>query len=239
LQKGSIVSELQIFLPPTANLEEAVDRWLVAITETIAEIAPSRVGHGILGGEFGYGANFENDIFVMRTYYWGDCDCGGGQRIEEWETSNLHKDTCYQVELNSMRKESGLQYYYNGKYIDSTVGYKTARKIEDKIYKKLIKKYGLSEFGCAVHCTCGRWEDRAAYIEKNGHTNECSLNLPNFKHKASGFEVRWYKWIGRGMDYDKETKRDYNKIFLDCMDSIKLSSPQPAVSQPESNLPKG
>ena len=97
--------------------------------------------------------------------------------------------------------------------------YDEQQRIRDDIYTKLCKKHGLSRLGCAIHCTCGLRE-RAAE-ELPGHAKTCSLELPNFCHKVSGFEVRWYKYIGRGM----ETKgtADPMDIFNDCFASLVMT----------------
>ena len=45
--------------------------------------------------------------------------------------------------------------------------------------------------------------------------------LPNFKHKESGLEVRWYKYIGRGMSINRNIcPKCFYSIFVECMNSI-------------------
>ena len=105
---------------------------LVDLTEEIAARDAELVAHGVLGGEFGYGADFENTVFVMRPFYWGDCDCDAP--------------------------------------------------------------------------------------EDENHRPTCSLELPNFRHKASGFEVRWYKYIGRSME--AVGSGDLHEIFRQCRESL-------------------
>lgn len=68
-----------------------------------------------------YGTDYENDVFVMRTQYWGDC-------------------------------------------------------------------------------TCGAMDTGPDEPERDCEPT-CPTALPNFRHKASGFEVCWYKYIGRGMEF--------------------------------------
>lgn len=64
-------------------------------------------------------------------------------------------------------------------------------------------------------CDCGG--------EKTGkHSQKCSLELPNFKHYKSGLEIRWYKWIGRDMEFNKSiNKGEWKEIFQECIKSIK------------------
>lgn len=58
-------------------------------------------GYG-LGGEHGYGVNYENDTFVMRKQWWGDCTCGADDRDES------HKPECA-IELpNFAHKPTGF-----------------------------------------------------------------------------------------------------------------------------------
>lgn len=60
-------------------------------------------------------------------------------------------------------------------------------------------------------CTCGAMNQ--------DEETECEPQKPNFVHKPSGFEVRWYKWIGR----DNELKgfcADLVAMFAECSKSI-------------------
>ena len=49
---------------------------------------------------------------------------------------------------------------------------------------------------------------------------QCGHDAPNFFHKPSGSEVRWYKYIGRGQSI-KFTQR-WSTIFVDCIHSLGL-----------------
>lgn len=102
-----------------------VGELLVELTRRIAETNADIVAHGLLGGEFGYGANFENETFMMRPECW--CD-------EE---------------------------------------------------------------------NCPR----------------CAGEIPNFLHKSTGFEVEWYKYIGRSMKATGDAK--IIDVFNDCFVSLK------------------
>lgn len=68
--------DLHVFTPPIANQTDALGFGLTALTEAIAQLSPEQVRHGLLGGEFGYGAEYENDTFMMRPYCWCErTDC--------------------------------------------------------------------------------------------------------------------------------------------------------------------
>ncbi len=46
---------------------------------------------------------------------------------------------------------------------------------------------------------------------------------PNFKHYNSGLEIRWYKYIGRGMSCNQHVCPDcFWNIFAECMNSLGL-----------------
>src|ERR1043166_2916550 len=46
----------------------------------------------------------------------------------------------------------------------------------------------------------------------------CNGEAPNFLHKPSGFEVEWYKWIGRDSDYNRELANgEWSKIYQECI----------------------
>lgn len=205
--------EVQIITPPTA--ETPLDDMLVEITKAISLLDSDRVAHGFLGGEFGYGAKYENDVFVMRPYYWGDCDCGYDEREDAFNSKHKHTEGCYSSELAREQKVAGVHYSQ-----DSKLGYDAKEKIRKDIYKHLCKKHGLTyPDGCAVHCNCGLKEKADEYFKDNGHKATCALELPNFLHRSSGLEVRWYKWIGRGMEI-KNLPINLSAIFKECLDSV-------------------
>jgi len=58
-----------------------VESGLYTLTETISINTDARLSGGMLGGEFGYGADYENEVFMMHPFCWceeGDCGwCAG------------------------------------------------------------------------------------------------------------------------------------------------------------------
>lgn len=89
-----------------------------------------------------HGAYFENDVFRMLPFWWGDCDCEETYpQADEWEIT---------------------------------------------------------------------------------HSPDCPVDQPNFLHKRTGFWVKWYKYIGRSMEWDESiTKEDWREVYNECMDSLK------------------
>lgn len=213
---------ITVITPPTAST--AIERDLVALTEYIGRVTGNTYIGGVLGGEFGYGVEFENNTFLMFPFYWGDCDCG-------WDVTQSgiaeepHDTDCYQTELDARFERDGLG-YDDWRPRSPDLAYDERQKRERAVYKELTAKYGLSMFGCAVHCTCtrrARFQTRfdAEKLGPDGHGPSCPTIRPNFRHKPSGLEVRWYKWIGRDTEYNwKPSSKRWRRIFEECVASV-------------------
>lgn len=188
---------------------------------------------------------FENDTFVLRPYYWGDCACGFVDLAWEWKENNPHSEDCYQFRLDNYEKKlkdwfyrnHGVAYFDNDK--GEWVGDPTSRNgiagskvwekekaAKERMYKKICEEYGIpynNGFGCAVHCTCGRKERWIEWIKEHGHSEDCPIVLDNFHHKPTEFGVQWYKYPFRdtymNMDIDKN---QFRKIIYDCLESLNV-----------------
>jgi hypothetical protein len=111
--------------------------------------------------------------------------------------------------------------------------YDEQRKAHARLTRELYDEFGLPRSPYQWHCSCGVDEKAKTYFATEGHYPTCSLELPNFRHHASGFEVRWYKWIGR----DNETinqPANLTPIFNDCLADIRAAS---ADTHPEGQDP--
>lgn len=66
--------KIEIITPPVATSD--VDCGLVDLTEYMTKklFKGEWQGGGLLGGEFGYGVDFENDTFMMKPFCWCDKD---------------------------------------------------------------------------------------------------------------------------------------------------------------------
>jgi hypothetical protein len=94
----------------------------------------------------------------------------------------------------------------------------------DKKAKELCKKFGIpwdNGRGSAVHCTCGFNEESMKWEDENQHKEDCPMIRPNFLYKPTGFQVNWYKYIGRSMEFEKTSKGRWEKILKECLKSIK------------------
>ncbi len=216
-------TKIEIITPLVASSDRELD--LVHLTEFLSKKFNLDTGYG-LGGQFGYGVEYRNDVFEMFPYYWGDCTCD--QNDESFEEP--HDEGCYQLLVDAELKENGWEIDKEFGWLErpKKMKYEESEKIENKIRKKYCKQFGLTfPLGCAVHCTCTHNKRYDDWFNKNKkgkgwHADDCLLEKPNFKHFASGLEVRWYKWIGRNMEYTNEISDDeWQKIYNQCLQSIK------------------
>jgi hypothetical protein len=87
--------------------EERVSNDLYDLTEHLVKAGHETTG-GFLGGEYGYGAFFENDIFMMHPYCWceaDDCD---------WCAGCLCPEEAYRHFLEDGTEVDGQAYYAAG-----------------------------------------------------------------------------------------------------------------------------
>lgn len=185
--------------------DDAIARGLLAISEALAKMRPKAQAHGVLGGEFGYGQQFENTVFEMFPFWWGECDCGAEKRRDDWFDAHPHAADCYRAKLAEIQR--GLPYGQRDAAIAA-------------LCASLSLPY---PEGSAVHCTCGASAQINAFDAGEGACDpRCSDARPNFAHKASGFEVRWYKYIGRSQELNKEiTPEDWAAVVAECLESLK------------------
>jgi hypothetical protein len=160
------------------------------------------------GGNIGHncGAHFDNDIFEMNDYYWGDCTCGYADLEEDWISCNFHREYCYQTE-----------------YEELTRLYPDKSFLPERVMKKLCKKHDIpynNGISSAVHCSCDFNEKWVNFISVYDHKNDCLLIRPNFKY--FDFEISWYKYLGRDMKYSRElSRKEINEMFDHCEESLK------------------
>lgn len=184
--------------------ENQISADLRTLTAEIEELDAEIVAHGLLGGHHGYGAEYANDVFEMHPFWWGDCECGHEAREGEWADAHPHTPACYQ----------------------SLIDWDAPREQVDTAVARLCAEMGLDPYyGSYVHCTCGHTEAWQSWVEENRHPAQCPVVRPNFRHHASGFEVRWYKYIGRSMEVSGEAdSRAWRALINECFDSLRGSA---------------
>jgi hypothetical protein len=133
------MEDITIIIPEQDD--DYIYEGLVKLTEELHKRGVE-VASGFLGGEFGYGACFENEVFMMHPYCW--CE----------------QDNC-------------------------------------------------------AWCSGENGFDNA--LNQGQDINRCA---PNFNHKPSNLKIWWYKYIGRGMEYNRDvTPGEFDKIIKHCLES--------------------
>lgn len=173
---------------------------------------------GIFGGAFGYGVNFENDVFAMHPDWQGDCTCGA--------TEPIHSDACLAVfhEWRDARNAYGI--------IPST-----SEELEAEVDEKISS--GLSEqaarlLSCARPVSFERLDEYERqhprpdcicearhWVERDTHDPHCKVVQHCFTYKPSGFVMDWYKYIGRDNEIrDAGDSISLQDMFTACLASI-------------------
>lgn len=201
---------VQIHLPPVSHDQVSSDlRWLTEVLERQG----AHLSGGMLGGEYGYGAEWDSAVFEMHPFYWGDCECGHEEAEWTWCEENDHAPTCYQQVLVAR----GVIGFDDDRYWDMEPAERDARN--DPIIDAVCAEMGLDpHFGRAVHCTCDYDTRYQAWSDVHDHDPACGIARPNFLHKPSGTRVDWYKYIGRGMEVD--LRGDWRTILQECVASL-------------------
>lgn len=146
--------EVQIIFPECS--EDEVSNGLRSLTRHILEVTGAERGGGLLGGEFGYGANFENDVFLMHPYCW--CDKEDGSCL--WCLHGDHPDF---IRLLSERFGTTREGYYDKvtHYFDPPHFWYKPTNIRIRWYKWIgrdnainVGTISASDWGAAMfHCT--------------------------------------------------------------------------------------
>lgn len=106
-RKGMTMTETVIHLP--ACSEDKISADLCWLTEALATTG-HEISSGLLGGAYGYGSEFENDVFMMHPYCWcerDDCD---------WCAGCLCPDEAYHHILADGREVDGETFYDRGAF---------------------------------------------------------------------------------------------------------------------------
>lgn len=215
---GDTLTDIKIILPE--QNEDLLGGLLVELTKAIDESGSEIAVQGFLGGTYGYGADFKNDVFEMRPFYWGDCECDYDTLRSEWEDSHDHDKECYQTTFRNMHYVDYPNSYDYKEGHGWFSGKRGCTCIEDTC---AIFKIDPEAPGGFVHCTCMHDIDYANFLKTISHSDECLMDKPNFLHYASGLEVEWYKYIGRSQEVKAPkdlTGRQMIAIFEECFKSL-------------------
>jgi hypothetical protein len=212
-----MLTEVQIVLPPCASDEVSVG--LRQLTAALRGIGCNTDG-GLFGGSDGYGANFENDTFMMHQFCWceeGSClwcsGCGCDKSdvrffIDDIEVSS---DESYRRNLEFLGPTPGDLHKHGTPEYEAYDREWYARVAErDRRWRTL--------YPAIVH-TCERAAMFATRAEGSDEKPSFASTAPHFWHKASGMRVQWYKYIGRSMEIGMGSW-PWPQVLADALGSI-------------------
>lgn len=170
----------------------------------------------------GYGMEFENDVFAVRPYYWGDCTCGYEQAEAKWDESNHHSPDCYQSRLAAALIFMGWECCNGWSFKPSKMSYDKADKIERQMRERLCAELGLSyPEGSLAHCTCEKQKNWLEWRSKNDHSADCLTVLPNFHYKPTDYRLSWYKYPMRSAYANQDLSyKEFRGILVKCAESL-------------------
>ena len=165
--------------------------------------------------------DFENDVFLISSYYWGDCTCGYDDKEYEWCNNNHHADDCYREDYYRLEKELDEKYGSHLSLPDNIHKKYVERVIE--LYKKHSLEYNKNNplQGCAIRCSCDYHKKWSEFCSLNHHSVDCMLVQPNFKYKPDDFTIDWYKYYFRDSYMNKKyTLNDFKLVIDNCITSL-------------------
>ena len=172
-----------------------------------------------------YGVDFENDVFKIKPYCWCEqekcpwcayCTCPDSARkyFEDGVkiTSKKYREAWNLVTQNDPFFKPGYP----------AVGTTKFRKL-DQAYKKQINEFQ-QHYKVEFTPECDFCLGKGIFAVLGA---EPGMGAPNFLYKPSKFGVRWYKYIGRGMESNRSiSQKELNKIVTHCLKSLKKSKKQ-------------
>lgn len=187
--------------------EDALSDMLIRITKEIEDRefgGPDGFG---LGGAYGYGADYDSDMFMMHRYCWCEsdacpwcegCDCPDGS-------------SHYFVDGAEVSYEEWAGFY--------------SRTVTADICKNRPLWERQSAEANARRAT--RHDPVCPYCTGDDPTTGkiAAHNAPNFWHKPTGMRVWWYKYIGRGME-THALPDDLAPILAECLADIAKRIPE-------------
>ena len=224
-QDGEVVMEM--FSAPNALTEgaDAISQGLYILSEILQRSETAERCSSALGGTYGYGATFENDVFMMRPYCWCESDdclwCGGqcgcdsgnveyfldGEPVERWQDAS---DTILGDSYERLRALFNKNIYKGEEFEDAQA------EFDAKCAERTRR---LTTIYPAITHTC---EPKGMFNDRPRGEDYGFQQAPHFWHKASGLKIAWYKWIGRDMEVSNPnlTFGDWRKIYTECLESI-------------------
>jgi len=183
-----------------------LDGGLRLLTKTLIEKGHGEPGGGLLGGDYGYGVNFENEVFAFHRYCWCDREdcpwCGGC--------------TCPEDAFHYLVDGKEVTYQDWQKFFDDYAGAHEFEMSEEK-HRAWSKR--ADEANARRDTQQDKVCDYCRGVVRD-HGQEPGRPAPNFWHRPSGFKVWWYKYIGRDMETVGPKKR-WAETLGQCLASIR------------------
>jgi hypothetical protein len=239
---------IQFMCPAAEN--DALSVALRILTHQL-QLKTGKDGGGGFGGQFGYGLDFENDVFLMTPDYQDvECACGHGAEIDAWHQANPHAPDCYQTKVYDGRlddqtleaeweaalSERSRHEWNSPQYAMAQKRVVAASDARDKhrvsVLRSLCREHHIPWNGgkaSMVHCTCAHDAAATLWSAAHEHAERCPVVIPNFWHKETSLKVRWYKYIGRDMEASAGTTESLHTVLADCLASIGAPSVEEAV----------
>ena len=122
----------QFELESGTAIHQYVMQRLIQLTETLDNLGIGDTEpQGILGGRYGYGSNFKNQVFSMRKYYWGDCECEDHSCHDKNCPANTPNFKCGDLEIN------WYKYIGRGMSVNAVIDFKKAEEIFNRCEESL------------------------------------------------------------------------------------------------------
>lgn len=225
-EAGNVVAE--VFVP--AAEDDAISVSLRLLTQQLIARGHGEGGGGF-GGEFGYGVEFENDVFMMHPFCWcerddclwcgGSCGCAEPYRVGRHLDGRRVSDEEYEAWHATIEKPLPWK-ATNAKH--GTKEYRRHQDAFDAYIEERDRRSGRI-WPPVVHvCGRGMFYSRHEEIWAVYSPKPYPHSAPHFWHKASGLRVWWYKYIGRDMHAYVDSESPLRAVIEDCLCSIGAAS---------------
>ncbi len=209
---------VRIILPERS--EDQISNDLRKLTELLDRLGVADGSESGLGGSYGYGADYNSDVFLMHHYCWcehDDCPwCASCTCPEEAFHYFIDgREVSYEEWDAFLEKEAGP---WVPPSVDAAAHEEWSRKAHEANKRRSERHDPVCDF-----CTKGVGVEFGA---------EPGKPAPNFWHKPSNVKIWFYKWIGRDMQYNRAVTLDeWNEIFRQCCADVIAAAKSPAAKQ--------
>ena len=119
------------------------------------------------------------------------------------------------MELGQLVKGDTVHEYGCPDFIEAGLAY-LASRIETEAWNQTQESYDAPTGNCGGWCRTGTFEIRSYCWDEDSPRAE----LPNFK--CGELEIKWYKYLGRGMSMNIDIDaNEFFEIIDDCIESLR------------------